>query len=243
MARLLPGENDKIDNINRLVSLSHSMNIEESKKALDSLLTIFKPMILKLCKKWSDYFRDSTHNLIRWDVLIGDADYWFIYYTNNKYIIDGSATYNKFIKDHLDQRIRYIYETELKYAKHHIFPDPNKNNAQDGGGNEDMLEEVINKYSTSTIDHDMDNSMIHQESADSRRALCDEIIFLMNDRKYFTEREYQIFTKCIVDGETHENMSVILNISRTRVSQITAKIKKKIFDLLDDNLMGWEEMK
>lgn len=242
MARLLPGENEKIDNINRLVSLSHSMNEGESNKAIVSLLGMFKPMILKLCTKWSKYFQDDRHNIIHWDVLVADAEFWFIHYTTKKYIVDGSATYNKFIRDHIDQRIRYIYESELKYLNQNIFPDPNRNSSYSGDGDgNDMFDDVVNKYCTlSTCHGDIDDMMIDREIADGKKQVCNAILMMVNDRAYFTERETLIFTECMINGKTHDAVATDLSISRTRVSQIVGRIRKKIFDLLDDQVRGWE---
>jgi len=240
MARLLPGENVKIDNINRLVSLSHSMNPDESKKALHLLLEQFKPMILKLCNKWSKYFRDDRHTIIQWDVLIGDANYWFIYYTTHKYTINGSATYNKFIRDHMDSRIRFIYETELKYRKQNLFPDPDKNGES---GDSDMFEDVINRYASLNMVHeDMDMIFINRDDADNKSDICDAILTMVNDPNLFSDRDRVIFTECIINGRTHDSMGKELEISRTRVSQIMAKIRRRIRDTLSSKIDGWEEM-
>jgi DNA-directed RNA polymerase specialized sigma24 family protein len=242
MSRMLPGENEKIDNINRLVSLSHSMNVDESKRALDSLLTQFKPMILKLCDKWSKYFQDDRHSMIQWDILISDAEYWFIYYTTQKYTINGSATYNKFIKDHMDSRIRFIYETELKYRKQNLFPDPDKNSASEGEGM-DIFEDVINKYGARNMVHeDMDMVFIDRDNRENKEEVCGAILTMVNDINLFTDREKLIFTECIISGHTHDSMSKQLGISRTRVSQIMAKIRRKINETLDDKIDGWRGM-
>jgi len=244
MRRLQEGQNEKIDMINRWVSISHSMNPEESKKALNCLIIQFKPMILKLCNKWAKYFRDDNHSMISWDLLVNDARYWFVYYTTHKYTINGSATYNKFIRDHMDGRIRFIYETELKYRKQNLFPDPDKNSAYSGEGEGvDTFEDVINKYGSRHVIHeDMDELLIRAENIKNKKKICNKILVMMSDTNLFTDRERLIFEECLMKGRTHDDMSKQLMISRTRVSQIMAKIRKKIFETLDDNVRGWEEM-
>ena len=117
MARLERGVSDKIDRINDLVAIvkdDNSLSYDKS-IAMEELLTMFKPMMIKVCDKWCKYFNDSSHKLVSFEELLSDAEYWFIHYTMNKYTIDGDATYNKFIKDHINQRIRYIYECHLRY--------------------------------------------------------------------------------------------------------------------------------
>ena len=117
MARLERGESAKIDKINDLVAIAKAddSSVEARDQALTELLKMFKPLILSICKKWSEYFNDNRHNIKRFDELVADGEYWFIHYTLFKYEVDGAATFNTFIKNHLDQRIRYIYECELKY--------------------------------------------------------------------------------------------------------------------------------
>ena len=127
MARLQKGENKTIDRINDLVAIIKSSNCDDRNDAMVELLDMFKPMIISVCDKWSKYFNDTQHKIKPFDDLLSDARYWFIKYTIEKYVIDGDATYNKFIKDHIDQRIRYIYECQLKYYNKLIFPDPDKN--------------------------------------------------------------------------------------------------------------------
>ena len=126
MARLQRGEDPKIDKINDLVAVAINGNSVESNDALTELLKMFKPMMIKVCTKWSNYFNDSAHSIISFGELLADAEYWFVHYTMHKYTINGDATYNKFIKDHIDQRIRYIYECQLRYYKRLVFPDPNR---------------------------------------------------------------------------------------------------------------------
>jgi hypothetical protein len=239
MPRLVPGQNEKIDNINRLVDMALSDNEDDSKHSIESLLTMFHPMLLKLCNKWAIYFDDNAHTVITWDELMADARYWFIKYTKDKYIVDGRATYNKFMKDHMDQRIRYIYEERLRYMKHNIFPDPDKNDL-DGG---EMFDEVVSKYSDA---HDSDEShddiLIDDERLGNIGIICDAILSRVDDRAYFTEREAIVFKACFINGKTHDDIANELGISRPRVSQMVGKIRGKVLEILDDNVRGWEEM-
>jgi hypothetical protein len=237
--RLLPGENAKIDNINELVRQAQS-NIEpDVSYALEELLKLFHPMILKTCKKWSEYFRDYTHKIKPFDILVNEAQSWFYDYTVNKYIIDGSATYNKFIKDHIDQRVRYIYECELKYMSHHIFPDPDK--CMDDNHNDDAFERVVYDY---TSDHGLsiEDALIQKDYTEKRCAVSNTILLIVNDDRYFNAREKQIFECCIYGDVTHEQMSKNLGISRTRVSQVVNKIRIKIRQLIlsNEDVDAWE---
>ena len=63
MSRLQPGENIKIDKINALVVEAKSDDAHVSEEGLKSLLEMFHPLILKLCKKWSIYFNDEKHHI------------------------------------------------------------------------------------------------------------------------------------------------------------------------------------
>lgn len=233
MSRLQPGENSKIDRINALVADAKSDDICVSEEGLKSLLEMFNPLILKLCKKWSIYFNDGEHNIKRFDELVADAQYWFIKYTKEVYKIDGSATYNKFIKDHLDQRIRYIYECEIKYFNRHIFPDPDKVNDD----NDDTFDDVAYKYSDSCTS--FENEYADECINDSKNELVKVILSLL-DNDVFSYREKLIFKEIVYHGFTHESMGEKLGISRTRVTQILKKTKTKLYKLMEDNEQVWK---
>ena len=233
MSRLQPGENSKIDRINTLVADAKSGDICVSEEGLRSLLEMFHPLILKLCKKWSIYFNDDKHNIKPFDELVADAQYWFIKYTVEVYEIDGSATYNKFIKDHLDQRIRYIYECEIKYYNKHIFPDPDKVN----DNNDDMLDDVIHRYSDSHTEFEED--LIEEYTNNSKSELVKAILQLLEDGN-FSQREKLIFQEVGYYGFTHEAMGLKLGISRTRVTQILKKTKAKLYKLMESNEQIWK---
>lgn len=234
MPRLQPGENSKIDKINALVADALSGDPHISEEGLMSLLKLFHPLILKLCKKWSIYFNDERHNIKRFDELVADAQYWFIIYTKNVYDINGSATYNKFINDHLDQRIRYIYECEIKYRNRHIFPDPDKHN----DNNDDIFDDVINKYSNNDI-CDVEVDYIDGCQYNSRNELAHYILSLL-DCQSFSDRERLIFKDVLYNGFTHEAIGLKLGISRTRVTQILKKTKTKLYKLMEDNEQIWK---
>lgn len=233
MSRLQPGENPKIDKINALVADAKSGDRYVSEEGLRLLLEMFHPLILKLCKKWSVYFNDEKHTIKPFDELVSDAQYWFIRYTLEEYEVDGPATYNKFIKDHIDQRIRYIYEREIKYFSRHIFPDPDRCSEN----NEDILDDVIHKYSG-------DNNSFEDEYTDrqidsSRSELAYAILSLL-DNNIFSDRERLIFKEVLYYGFTHEAMGKKLGISRTRVTQILRKTKTKLYRLMEDNEQIWK---
>jgi RNA polymerase sigma factor (sigma-70 family) len=233
MPRLQPGENPKIDKINALVADAKSGDVRVSEEGFKSLLEIFHPLILKLCKKWSIYFNDEKHNIKPFDELVSDAQYWFIKYTKEVYEIDGSATYNKFIKDHLDQRIRYIYECEIKYYNRCIFPDPDKVNED----NEDILDDVVHRYSC--INTNLEEEYIDNSIDNSRMELAHAILSIL-DGDNFSDRERLIFKEILYYGFTHEAISQKLGISRTRVTQILKKIKAKLYKLMEDNEQIWK---
>lgn len=236
MARLVRGENAKIDKINDLVELVKNGSQQEYADSVAELIIMFNPMILSICKKWSSYFDDEKHIIKPWDPLIADAHYWLILYTKDKYIIDGQATYNTFIKNHINQRIRYIYECELKYMKHNLMPDPNKFTFD---GN-DSFEDVVYNYSSIASDEiSMDELLMDDEVYVKKCEICDIILSKLEDTQYFNVREKEIFLKCIQSGQTHEDVGRQLGISRTRVSQIVGKMKKKINEILDDNVREW----
>lgn len=233
MSRLQPGENAKIDMINALVADARSGDRDVSEEGLRSLLELFHPLILKLCKKWSAYFNDEKHNIKPFDELVSDAQYWFIHYTLDAYKVDGPATYNKFIKDHLDQRIRYIYECEIKYFNRHIFPDPDKCSEN----NEDVLDDVIHRYSGDN-NNSFEDEYMDRCIGDSRSELAHVILSLLNS-PIFSDRERLIFKEILCYGFTHEAMGVKLGISRTRVTQILRKTKIKLYKLMESNEQIW----
>lgn len=234
MARLLPGENAKIDAINELVRLVQQGTENESNESLQALLGLFNPLLLKLCDKWSCYFNDKSHKLKPFDELMGDCTYWFYYYTKHVYTIDGRATYNKFIKDHMDQRIRYIFENEIKYHSKLLFPDPYRDS--DGG---DVLEDVINKYSDTTCDDSPECGIIDADSNDARHKLANRLLELMNSDT-FNDRERTIFIEVICNQTTHEELGVQYGISRTRVTQIFAKTKDKLYKKMENDATIWQ---
>lgn len=234
MSRLQPGENPKIDKINALVADAKSGDRYVSEEGLRLLLEMFHPLILKLCKKWSVYFNDEKHIIKSFDELVSDAQYWFIKYTLEEYEVDGPATYNKFIKDHIDQRIRYIYEREIKYFNRHVFPDPDKCSEN----NEDVLDDVIHRYS-GDHDGDFEDEYIDRQISDSRNELAHTILSLL-ENKIFSDRERLIFKEILYYGFTHEAMGVKLGISRTRVTQILRKTRTKLYKLMENSEQIWK---
>lgn len=238
MARLNKGDNPKIDKINNLVAIfkcdDNPKDIRDN--AISELHEMFKPLILKICKKWSNYFNDTNHSIKPWDELVADAEYWFVKYTLEKYTIDGEATYNKFIKDHLDQRIRYIYECQLKYYSTTIFPDPNKYQ-EDNGESFDM---VVYNYSLSISDGaSMEDNIIDDMTTEIRAKLAKRIVTLV-ESGCFNEREKKIFREIMYNGVTQDEMSKRLGISRTRVVQILKKIKYKLKTEMENDPEFWD---
>ena len=239
MARLKKGENDKIDRINDLVAIIKSSNCDDRNDAMVELLDMFKPMIISVCDKWSKYFNDTQHKIKPFDDLLSDARYWFIKYTIEKYVIDGDATYNKFIKDHIDQRIRYIYECQLKYYNKLIFPDPDKN--QDSVDT-DTFESVIYNYSSNISDQSsMEDDIIDRVSDDKRIELAQHIMYMVENGR-FNDREKRVFIDIMCNGVTQDEMSKRLGISRTRVVQILRKIKYKLRQEMELDNKLWELM-
>ena len=234
MSRLQPGENSKIDRINALVADAKSDDAYKSEEGLKSLLDLFQPLILKLCKKWSIYFNDDKHNIKSFDELLSDAQYWFIVYTTEVYDINGSATYNKFIKDHLDQRIRYIYECEIKRYSKLVYPDPDKHSEN----NDDVFDDIIHNYSDENMG-DLQTEFIEEQTTGSRNELAHKILSLL-DNKMFSDRERLIFKEVLYYGFTHEAIASKLGISRTRVTQILKKTKSKLYKLMEDNEEIWQ---
>lgn len=238
MARLQRGEDPKIDKINDLVAIAKSGSVEESNEALTELLTMFKPMILRVCDKWSKYFNDTQHIIKRFDELVADAEYWFYKYTMEKYTIDGDATYNKFIKDHIDQRIRYIYECQLKYYKNIVLPDPMR--SDDGGHDEDPFETVVYGYSSAVQNGaSMEDDIVDRDLLNKRSDVAHRIIEIV-ESGCFNDREKLVFKEVMCNGVTQEDMSNRLGVSRTRVVQILRKIKYKLKVELEKDGKFWE---
>jgi RNA polymerase sigma factor (sigma-70 family) len=240
MARLQRGDDPKIDKINDLVAIVKGCgsSSEEYSNAIEELLQMFKPMLIKVCNKWCQYFNDSSHLYVPWNSLLSDAEYWFIRYTKEKYVIDGDATYNKFIKDHIDQRIRYIYECSIKYYNQNIFPDPDKNHDNDGG---DEFEMVAYNYSSQLSDNStMEDDIIDDAVANIRNRLARRIVEIVSNSRGFNEREKLIFIEIMYNGVTQDEMSKRLGISRTRVVQILKKIKYKLKTEMENDNEFWE---
>lgn len=236
MPRLKSGEDKHIDKINHLVLIAKTSDSgsDEYKSSFNELLEIFQPLLYSVCYKWARYFNDTSHKLKTIDELMADAQYWFMKYTLEKYEIDGVATFNTFIKKHIDQRIRYIYETELGYRKKNVFPDTSKlENDED-----DPLELVVRKYSDVNDVH-MDNNIADKEIADARMQLAHRVIEL-SDSYILNDRERTIFKEIVYNGITHEEMSRKLNISRTRVTQILKRAKAKMYDAINRDEKSWK---
>lgn len=233
MARLSRGENANIDRINDLVE--NVINGVDLDRSTEELLKLFKPLILKLCSKWSKHFNDENHRIKDFDELVCDTEYWFVHYTRYKYTIDGSATFNTFIMNHLDQRIRFMYEQELNYYKKLIFPDPDKRSDDEI----DSFDTVIYNYSSNCDCESFDDDIILEEDANNRRMLATEILKII-DCGVFTIREREIFVQIICNGVTHEEMAKRLGVSRTRVTQILVKIKAKLYKLMNNNQKIWD---
>ena len=235
MARLSLGENPKIDKINEYVRLVQQGNAYESNESLTALLGLFKPLMLKLCKKWSDYFNNNNTKIKSFEDAVDDCIYWFYNYTKNVYVIDGKATYNKFIKDHLDQRIRYIYECELKHHSRILYPDSHGTDNDNIG---DMLDDIIYKYSPSAEISVLEKIEI-SECQTAKSKLFQEIHDILNSDIY-NDRERDIFWSIICSQQTHEQLGEKYDISRTRVTQILAKIKDKLYKEIEGNATIWQ---
>ena len=239
MARLQRGEDPKIDHINDLVAIvkDDSSSDKEVKYALSELLTMFKPMMIKVCDKWCKYFDDTQHKLVPFEDLLADANMWFITYTRDKYIIDGDATYNKFITDHINQRIRYIYETHLKYWSRHILPDPSKNQESESS---DELENVIYNYSSeASHKSSMVDDYADRELFKLRAEVAHRINALINEGNY-NEREKKIWRKIMIENVTQEALAKELGISRMRLVQLLRKIRQKIKRDMENDGEFWE---
>lgn len=247
MARLKRGENSKIDRINDLVAIvkyesipddSSVIGVSES-DAMAELLSMFRPMMIGICDKWCKHFDDTKHRYIPFDELLSDAEYWFIKYTVEKYIIDGDATFNKFIKDHINQRIRYIYECQLKYYNQTIFPDPIRH--QDDNQDGDQLDMVIFNYSSQVSGQQtIEEKLCDEDMANKRYNLARRIIKMVEDSNNFNEREKEIFRETMINGVSQNEMSDRLGISRTRIVQILRKIRYKLKIEMENDAEFWE---
>lgn len=238
MARLQRGEDPKIDRINDLVAIAiNNSNSVEGNDALTELLNMFKPMMIKVCTKWSNYFNDAGHNIISFSELLADAEYWFMHYTLYKYTIDGDATYNKFIKDHIDQRIRYIYECQLKYYKKLVFPDPNRHA---DGNEDDPFELVVHNYSSSVASTESIEDTFAEEDMMNKRAEVARRIMEIVDNGSFNDRERRVFKEVMLDGCTQEEMGRRLGVSRIRVVQILRKVKYKLKVEMEKDEKFWQ---
>ena len=238
MARLERGESELIDRINDLVQLATQSDDKDVRNSsMTELLKLFKPLILKLCKKWSEYFNDNKHNIKRFDELVADGEYWFMYYTLYKYDVNGSATFNTFIKNHLDQRIRYIYECELKYYNKLIFPDPDKR----ADAEVDSFDSVAYGYSSDVKSSDnMEDDIISECEISDRVELAHKILDIVNSNGVFNERERMMFIAIMCNGETQNDVGKRLNISRTRITQLMKKVRTKLYKLMNTNNEIWE---
>lgn len=231
MPRLERGENSKIDHINDLV-LSVKLGMTNHKECMGELIELFTPLLLRICYKWSQYFQDQEHNVISFDELMNDARYWMVVYTKDKYAIDGEATYNNFIRSHIDSRIRYIYEAELSRRKKLIFPDPDRNPDREDTC-KDMFDEVIMKYSSNIGSDSILDDIIDNEHIKWTKDMCNAIYTICDSK--LSDREREIFERCIVNNESHNDVADDLKVSRSRVSQIVCKIRKIIISNIEDD--------
>lgn len=240
MARLEAGVDPKIDRINELVRNSYD------KDNMGELISTFKPMLISICSKWTAYFNSCMPSHIKvkfgdlkpFNELMSDAEYWFIIYTREKYDVNGDATYNNFIKKHIDQRIRYICEREMGYYMKNTFPDPSHSENDDG--NTDIFETVIYNYSSTVSDvSNTEDTIIEDIVSNSRSDLAKYIINIVNSGS-FTDREKMIFNEVMCGGMTQEDMRKKLNVSRMRVMQIIKKIKIKLYRVMNGDQKVWD---
>lgn len=237
MARLQRGEDPKIDKINDLVAVAINGNSVESNDALTELLKMFKPMMISVCIRWSKYFNDSAHNIISFGELLADAEYWFVHYTIHKYTIDGDATYNKFIKDHIDQRIRYIYECQLRYYKRLVFPDPNRHA---DCNEDDSFELVAYNYSSNVASTESIEDTFAETDMMNKRADVAKRIMELVQSGNFNDRERRVFQEVMLEGCTQEEMGRRLGVSRIRVVQILRKVKYKLKVAMETDDKFWQ---
>lgn len=236
MPRLQRGEDPHIDHINDLVDqVRNPKDRQEFNDGFKELLEIFTPLMYSVCNKWANYFNDKSHNIIRFDDLMTDAQYWFMHYTLDKYTVDGVATFNTFIKNHIDQRIRFIYEQELNYRKHNIFPDPDNNKTDD---REDPFEQVVYGYSSGN--HTLiDDEYVNDDIKEVRHRLAERVLELCQSN-YLNDREKIVLKEIMYNGITQEEMARRLKISRTRIAQVYKKAREKLYWLMNRDQQLWD---
>ena len=86
----------------------------------------------------------------------------------------------------------------------------------------------------------MEDDIIDQTIVDIRSQLAQRIVKIVQDGRYFNEREKLIFIEIMYNGVTQEEMSKRLGISRTRVVQILRKIKYKLKVEMEYDKEFWE---
>lgn len=235
MPRLQRGEDPHIDHINDLVyQVKNPNNKQEFNDGFNELLNIFTPLLYSVCDKWANYFNDKSHSIIKFNDLLADAQYWFMRYTLDKYTIDGVATFNTFIKNHIDQRVRFIYEQELNYRKRHIFPDPDR----DKDDRDDPFEQVVYGYSSGN--HALiDDDLINNDIKEIRHRLAERVLELCQSG-YLNDREKIVLKEIMYNGITQEEMARRLKISRTRIGQVFKKAQEKLYWLMNRDQQVWD---
>ena len=103
--------------------------------------------------------------------------------------------------------------------------------------NDDMLDDVIHRYSDSHTEFEED--LIEEYTNNSKSELVKAILQLLEEGN-FSQREKLIFKEVVYYGFTHEAMGLKLGISRTRVTQILKKTKAKLYKLMESNEQIWK---
>ena len=83
MARLSRGEDPKIDHINDLVATAKDDNSSDRARveAMSELLSMFRPMLIKVCDKWVKYFNDQSHTLVSFENIVHQTSFYLqLYY-------------------------------------------------------------------------------------------------------------------------------------------------------------------
>jgi len=240
MARLKRGEDPHIDAINDAVEIVKLNNKGDwaREKALGFLLETFEPMIIGIVDKWIKQY-DVRQQLVTYDCLIVDAKSWFFTYLTEKYIIDGDATFNNFIKSHIDGRVRYLIQQEMKHYTKIILPDPIRNSAHEHYG-EDPLEMVINKYAKNNCDDaSIDDELLNSIRLKGIDKMHATILSIVQDSRYLLPRDADFFIEHYFNNVSYTEIAKQNDVSRVRVSQIINRAKDKVFSELDGREGEW----
>lgn len=191
-------QQEKIDLINKLVE---DYKVRGDNKACEQIIEMFKPFLLKNCKKFNDLF-PGVHE---WETIECEA-MMILYQLIDEYTIGGTAYFNVFIMKKLPFRLRYFFIKEIKHRTRNLCHE----------------EEQFMQYDTADVTLDLD---VMFENVEDKQHL--KMIKELVESDLLSDRDREMLA-LNMNGKSHDEIAKQYGISRSRVTKIIGNILRKI---------------